>query len=127
MLFRSVDHDYDIVGDTITIHPTGVVWFASTPALEDAFRAAVAAHPEATHVVIDFGACGRLDYSGASTLSEVVDDLTADGRRVDIINVPRHAQRALSVFLGGRHGVPELADLPADARYQWIAPWRSNE
>jgi sulfate permease, SulP family len=124
-LYREVrvDHDYRIEGDTITIHPTGVVWFASTPALEDAFRAAVAEHPEATHVVVDFGACGRLDYSGASTLSGVVDDLTGDGRQVDIVNVPRHAQRVLSVFLGGRHGVPELADLPADARSQWATPW----
>ncbi len=128
-LYREVrvDHDYRIEGDTITIHPTGVVWFASTPALEDAFRSAVAEHPEATHVVIDFGACGRLDYSGAATLSGVIDDLTADDREVDIVNVPRHAQRVLSVFLGGSHGVPELADLPADARSQWATPWSRSE
>jgi sulfate permease, SulP family len=128
-LYREVRvaHDYRIDGDTITIHPTGVVWFASTPALEDAFRSAVAEHPEATHVVIDFGACGRLDYSGAATLSRAVDDLTDDGCRVDIVNVPRHAQRVLSVFLGGSHGVTPLADLPPDARSQWASPWGRGE
>lgn len=121
-----IDHDHEVVGDTIITRPTGVVWFASTPALEDSFRKAVADHPTATRMVIDLTHCGRLDYSGAHTLADVIADLTADGLDVEITNVPRHAKRALSVFLGGRHGIPEMDDLPADTRYQWIAPWRRD-
>jgi SulP family sulfate permease len=119
-----VDHSHEVDGDTITVHPTGVVWFASTPALEDAFRAAVAAHPDASRMVIDFSRCGRLDYSGAATLSELVLDFTTSGLDVEIVGVPPHAQRALAVFLGGHHGVPTLDELPPESRYQWVAPWR---
>lgn len=119
-----VDHTYELVDDVIMMRPSGVVWFASTPALEDAFRSAVADHPEATGMIIDFANCGRVDYSGATTVSEVVTDFTDDGLEITIVNIPPHAQRALAVFLGGSHGVPVLADLPATTRYQWIAPWR---
>lgn len=119
-----VDHVYELDGDTIIIRPSGVVWFASTPALEDAFRDAVREHPEATSMVIDFGNCGRLDYSGASTLSELIADLTGDGLDITIVHIPSHAQRALAVFLGGVHGVPQLDELPSATRYQWVAPWR---
>lgn len=119
-----VDHAYEMVDDRIVMRPGGVVWFASTPALEDAVRAAVAEHPEATSMVIDVANCGRLDYSGATTLSEVIADLAADGLEISVVNIPAHAQRALAAFLGGSHGVPELDDLPPATRYQWVAPWR---
>lgn len=119
-----VDHVYEMIDDRIVMHPSGVVWFASTPALEDAFRTAVADHPEATSVEIDLCNCGRLDYSGASTLAELITDLTDNDYEVTIVNIPAHAQRALAVFLGGSHGVPALADLPTTTRYQWVAPWR---
>lgn len=119
-----VDHVYELDGDTITLRPMGVVWFASTPALEDAFRDAVREHPEATSMIVDFANCGRLDYSGALTVSEVIADLTGDGIDVQIVGIPSHAQRALAVFLGGTHGVPALSELPTSSRYQWVAPWR---
>jgi sulfate permease, SulP family len=119
-----VDHAHELDGDTIVIWPSGVVWFASTPALEDAFRDAVREHPDARAIRIDFANCGRLDYSGASTLSETITDLTGEGYDVTIVNIPTHAQRSLAVFLGGSHGVPALDELSAAERYQWVAPWR---
>ncbi|MDG2026808.1 MAG: SulP family inorganic anion transporter [Acidimicrobiales bacterium] len=119
-----VDHAYSVDGDQLTVRPSGVVWFASTPGLEDAFREAVAEHPEASHLIVDVGQCGRLDYSGANTLSELIGDLTNDGMTVEFANIPPHAARALAVFMGGSHDVPAIDDLPTDTRYQWIAPWR---
>lgn len=119
-----VDHVYESDGDSLTVRPAGVVWFASTPALEDAFRNAVAEHPETTHIVVDLGQCGRLDYSGANTLSELIADLERDDMTIEFVNVPDHAARALAVFLGGSHGVPSIEDLPDAARFQWVAPWR---
>lgn len=131
-----VAHSVELDDGTLLFRPSGVVWFASTPALEDAFREAVAAHPDATRMVIDLDQCGRLDYSGASTLTDLINDVSdgeADGVidpekagtfDVAVINIPDHAARSLSVFLGGTHGVPEIDDLPADVRWQWVAPWR---
>lgn len=119
-----IDHDHELVGDTITTRPTGVVWFASTPGLEDSLYQAVADHPDATRMVIDLTHCGRLDYSGAATLAEVVADLSDQGLDVEIRNVPRHARRSIATFLGGTHGTTRLEDLPNDTRYQWVAPWR---
>lgn len=121
-----VEHAYELDGDTIVMRTSGVVWFASTPALEDAFRDAVADHPEADRLIIDFSACGRIDYSAASTLSEMIGDLTRDGVDVEIRSIPDHAQRALAVFLGGSHGVPAIDDLDTQIRYQWVAPWRRS-
>ena len=125
-LFREmrIDHSHELIDGKLHIRPTGVVWFASTPALEDALRGAVAEHPDVTSITIDFIRCGRLDYSGASTLSEVLGDLGEQGIDAEIVNIPGHARRALAVFLGGSHGVPELDDISAETRYQWIAPWR---
>jgi len=119
-----VDHVYELVDETIIMRLSGVVWFATTPTLEDAFRKAVAEHEGATSIRIDFANCGRLDYSGASTLAELFTDLTIDGYQIEIVNIPSHAQRALAVFLGGKHGVPSLDDIPSRVRYQWVAPWR---
>lgn len=119
-----VDHEHELADDTIVIRPTGVVWFASTPALEDVFRTAVADHHGATAVTIDFINCGRLDYSGAATLADVIADLTSDGLEVTIVNIPPHAARELALFLGGSHRVPHLHDLPPSMHYPWIPPWR---
>jgi SulP family sulfate permease len=125
-LYREMrtDHDHEVVDGALHIRPSGVIWFASTPALEDAVRSAVLENSTITSVVIDFVRCGRLDYSGAQTLGAVVDDLLAQGIDVSIVNVPPHAERSLGVFLGGRCGVRTLEEIPADNRYQWVAPWR---
>ncbi|MEZ5167951.1 MAG: SulP family inorganic anion transporter [Acidimicrobiales bacterium] len=90
-LFREmrVDHDFDRAGDVLTIRPTGVVWFASTPALEDAFHAATAAHGDAGRLVVDLTHCGRLDYTGASTLSDLIDGAARAGFEIAIVEVPR--------------------------------------
>ena len=119
-----IQHHHEVDGSTLVIRPSGVIWFASTPALEDALRQAVATHPDTTSLRIDLSQCGRLDYSGASTLAEVLTDLDERGMPTEVVGVPDHAQRALSVFLGGRHGVAEVDELATDVRYQWVAPWR---
>lgn len=119
-----VDYRYERDGDRVVVRPSGVVWFASTPALEDAFRNALAEHADVAHVVVDLSACGRLDYTGASAIANEVAELTSSGYTVEFVNIPTHAYRALAAFVGGDHGVPLLDDLPAATRYQWVAPWR---
>lgn len=129
-LYREMrtQHIVEVDGSTLVLRPSGVVWFASTPALEDAVRSAVLDHPEATLLRVDLSQCGRLDYSGASTLADVITDLDDQGLATEVVGIPLHAQRSMSVFLGGRHGVTAIDDLPADVRYQWVAPWqRGND
>jgi SulP family sulfate permease len=119
-----IDYRYEREGDRVIVRPSGVVWFASTPALEDAFRSALAEHHDVDRVTIDLASCGRLDYTGASALAAEVTELAGSGYEVDFVNIPDHAQRALAGALGGAHNVPTLDELPAATRYQWVAPWR---
>jgi SulP family sulfate permease len=122
-----VDYRYERAGDRVIVRPSGVVWFASTPALEDAFRNALDEHRDIDGVTIDLASCGRLDYTGASALAAEVNELAGSGYDIDFVNIPNHALRALAGALGGRHGVPTLDQLPAATRYQWVAPWRRVE
>jgi SulP family sulfate permease len=119
-----IDHTHEMVDGTLHIRPSGVVWFASTPALEDAVRNAIADNNGINRVVIDFTRCGRIDYSGALTLAEVVDDMCGEGKDITITNIPPHAERSLGVFLGGRCGVRKLDEIAPSERYQWVPPWR---
>ncbi len=114
-----VDHAHAVEGDTVVLRPGGVVWFATTPQLERRFIAAIADHPELTRLRIDLANVGRLDYSGAATLATLVDDAVNGGVEVAIVNIPPHSTRALAAHLGGSHGVPPLAEVPADQRHQW--------
>ena len=89
-------------GETLTVSPKGVLWFASVPEIDRLIRTEIAEHPDLRSVVIDFSGVGRLDYSGAAALARIVDDLTAGGTTVDIVNVPPGASRATRVHLQPR-------------------------
>lgn len=116
-----VDHSHALEGDTLVLRPAGVIWFVTTPQLEQRFIAARAEHPEVTKLRIDFTNVGRFDYSGGATLATLVDDAVNAGVDVEIVNIPPHAGRALAAHLGGRHGVPTLDELPRGQRNQRYA------
>ena len=82
-------------GDTLTLEPVGVLWFASVPGLEDALLAALAGHMEVRRLLIDLGGAGRLDLNAADVLARLVDDGEAAGMEVALVDVPRHAERVL--------------------------------
>ncbi len=113
-----VDHDLELSGDTLTMRPSGVIWFATTPQLERRFLDALAEHPDIRRLVVDLSGVGRVDYSGAAVLAELVDDATAGGLEVVFEAIPDHATRSLAAHLGGRHGVPRLDELPPQQRHQ---------
>ena len=114
-----VDHTHEVIDDTLVMRPKGIIWFITAPHLEAKFIAARAVHSELRKLVIDFANVGRVDYGGAATLAQLVDDAVDAGLTVDIINIAPHAKRALAAHLGGRHGVPLLAELADDERHQW--------
>ncbi len=114
-----VDHTHDVEDDTLVLRPRGVIWFVTVPHLETRFISARAEHAHLKNLRIDFSNVGRIDYGGAATLAELVDDAVDAGLIVDIVNIAPHAKRAVAAHLGGRHGVPTLEELADDERHQW--------
>ena len=95
----NVSVEAELDGQTLTVAPKGVMWFATVPQIDRLVRTAVAEHPSLHTVVLDFGGVGRLDYSGAAAMRRIVNDLLAGGTSVDIINVPPSASQAARVHL----------------------------
>jgi len=94
-------------GDTLTVSPTGVLWFASVPQVERLIRLELAAHEEVTHVVIDLSGVGRLDWTASAALARIVADVSSTGARVELVNVRPGAERAVRIHLSAyekRHG-----------------------
>jgi len=89
----------DRVGDTLTVAPQGVLWFATVPQIDRLIRAEIAEHPDVAAIVLDFSGVGRLDFSGALALKRITDELAAAGMAIDIINVPPGAANATEVHL----------------------------
>ncbi len=89
------------------VEPTGVLWFGSAPALEDALLQAVAEAPEVRRVLLRLGRLGRIDLTGAYALREVVDQLRAAGVEVAVEDVPEHAHRVLEPLAIGTKGSPD--------------------
>jgi SulP family sulfate permease len=115
-----VDHFHERRGDRLVLIPRGVVWFATAPKLESLFIEALAAHPEIRELEIDLSQTGRIDFSGAQELAVLIDDAAGSGVTITVSNIPPHASRAVSVHLGGRYGVPNLDEIPASERHQWL-------
>jgi len=93
-------------GDTLTVSPQGVLWFAAVPQIERLIRSELAANPGIERVVIDLGAVGRLDYSGAAALGRIVEELRQAGVSVDVANVKPGSARSMRIHLGGDSDPP---------------------
>lgn len=88
-------------GDTLTIAPSGVLWFGSAPAMEDQLFARLADEPDVTRVVIRCGGLGRIDLTGAYTLAEMLEQAEKAGIEMTLERVPDHAARLFTAV-----GVP---------------------
>ncbi len=82
-------------GGVARIRPQGVFWFGSAPDLAEAMNELMGAYPEADTIEIDLGGLGRIDYSSAVMLRDMVNDARKAGYEVDVIAVPEHARRIL--------------------------------
>ena len=93
---------------TLTLTPSGVMFFASSPGLDEALLAELANHPDATHLVVDLGALGRIDYTGARALHALTEGAKRAGLEVSVVGAPPHAERILRKVWNEsvpRHGV----------------------
>ena len=83
----------------LTVHLKGVLYFFSTPGIEQRIIDLLAEHPDATEVVIDLAGVGRLDYTAANVLASVAADAKAAGLEVSLANVPAAAEVAVDRIL----------------------------
>jgi len=89
--------------------PEGVLWFASAPELVETVGDLLATDPATKELRIDLGGLGRIDFTSAVLLRDMVEDTREAGVEVEVINVPEHAVRILDAVWperesgGGRH------------------------
>lgn len=95
----NVTVDGEQSGDTLTVSPRGVLWFATVPQIDRLIRTELAGHPGLAAVTVNLGGVGRLDYSGAAALSRILDELSGTGIAVVVTGVPPGAARAARAHL----------------------------
>ena len=88
-----LDIDVRIEDQVLQIAPHGVVYFGSTPQLTNLLISKLAEHPELDRLVIDMSGIGRIDFTGANALSNVITGARAAGLDVEIVDTPPHARR----------------------------------
>jgi SulP family sulfate permease len=86
----------DLRDGVLHLQPVGVLYFGSTPALQEALLNELADHPDITKLVIGLGRLGRIDYTGALALRRVVLEAERAGLEVAIAGVPEHAERPIT-------------------------------
>ncbi len=94
-----VTAEAELRGESLTVSPQGVMWFATVPQVDRLIRRHLAEHPDLSTVIIDFSGVGRLDFSGAAALGRIIDEIRLGGCDVRVVNVPPGAARAVSIHL----------------------------
>jgi SulP family sulfate permease len=83
----------------------GVLYFASAAALEDALVGELAAHPSARRLHLDLGSLGRIDYTGALALKELLREAEAAGLEIAFVVAPKQARGLLRKVCGSVPGL----------------------
>ena len=86
---------------TLTLRPQGVVFFGSSPDVEEAMLDTLAEYSDATRVVFDLSAVGRIDLTGALALKALVEDARQAGLDARLDSIPPHARRVLTAVWDG--------------------------
>lgn len=84
--------DVAFADGTLSLAPEGVLFFGSAPTLEAALVSALADHPDATRLVLRLERLGRIDYTGAVALRNVIEEGERAGLTVELRNIPLPAQ-----------------------------------
>ena len=83
-------------GDTLEVDLSGVLWFGSAAALEDALFEQLADEQDVRRVVVRCTGLGRIDLSGASVLRDMVEHARRAGIELTVRDIPDHAVRVLT-------------------------------
>ena len=98
-LLIDIEVETDADGKTLRFRPRGVLWFASSKTLEDAFGQALARNSSATHVEVDLGGLGRMDITGAIAIRRMVQDARRASLDVQLKDVPPRARRWITTLI----------------------------
>jgi SulP family sulfate permease len=90
------------------LRPSGVLFFASAPPIEETIGDLLAAHPDARRLVVHCEGLGRIDLTGALALRAVLEDAKLAGVTVELVDVPPHARRVISRVLPTTGDPPQL-------------------
>ena len=109
-IWRELKPGVDSWSDARGVHlkPGGVLWFGSAAYLEQVAEERMAQVPEATKLILHLGGLGRIDFTGAQVLKELMDEMEDSGLEVELEGVPEHAERILQGVLDWRP--PDAAD-----------------
>lgn len=91
-----LDVDSWTAGSVVHLFPRGVLYFGSAPGLGDHLNKELAAHPDATSVVIELQGLGRIHNTGAVALKQAVKEAVEAELTVELSGIPEHARRILS-------------------------------
>jgi SulP family sulfate permease len=91
-------------GSTLHLAPKGVLYFASAPALEDAFSGLLSQHRSADKLIVHLDGLGRVDLTGALALRNLLCDARNAGLAVDVADIPPQANKIVSRVLEGVPG-----------------------
>lgn len=90
----------ELEGTDLVVRLHGVLFFASAPDLEDRLLEGIAGHEDIRRVVLDLSRLGRIDYTGAVALKDLVEDVRNGGLRVELTGAPPQARAMLSRVWG---------------------------
>lgn len=103
----------EVEGRTLRLRPSGVLYFASAPGLEDTVSEVLSEHPDVDRVEIDLSALGRIDLTGMLALRSVVDDV-AQRCEIVLVGVPPNARRLVARVLPDRLDQPPGPGRPVE-------------
>lgn len=95
----------EYVDGVLHVRPSGVLYFASAPGLEDAVNNLLAEHPRTERLRVELEGLGRLDVTGAMALSTLLDEVREAGITAEVCSVPPQLRRIV-----GRVLADDLAD-----------------
>lgn len=97
----------------LNVRPSGVLYFASAPGLEDAVNSLLATHPDTRRVRVHLDGLGRLDVTGAMAVKSVLQEARDAGITADVCSVPPQLRRVVRRVL--------IDDLAPECRAQLTA------
>jgi SulP family sulfate permease len=107
-LHIQVPADFD--DGVLHVRPSGVLYFASAPGLEDAVNNLLAEHPATERLRVDLDGLGRLDVTGAMALRSLLEEVREAGIEAEVCNAPPQLRRIVGRVLRD--------DLAAECRAQ---------
>jgi SulP family sulfate permease len=96
-LHIQVPADYE--DGVLHVRPSGVLYFASAPGLEDAVNNLLAEHPGTERLRVDLDGLGRLDVTGAMALRSLLEEVREAGIAAEVCNVPPQLRRIVGRVL----------------------------